>query len=363
MITISKLTVKELAIFINDTALADRDILPISRMRAMSFMANPRADSSDVVMYLAYDFDKLVGYRTVLPDIAYIEGVPTKIAWLSGAWVHSDYRRKGISFELLNAINDDWEQRIITSNFAPYAKKVYDKTHNFASIATVKGVRFYLRSIFLKTHSHGRYRFLTTCYTEKFINLLNFSALFRNFLTMPRGVELEYFVRPDSELSALFEESTGVTFTGRSRMEWNWILRFPWVMSAPLGDRVSSKYFFSTAVPAFNQYVIKVYKDGDFIGMLHIQHSNSRLTVPYSHFDSENAGIMARIVLLHAKKLRVAYITSYNPKLILGLKKHRLFFIAIANRRREYLATNYLANKLKDSTIQFCDGDGDCAFV
>ncbi|MGE0078937.1 MAG: GNAT family N-acetyltransferase [Bacteroidales bacterium] len=363
MITISRLTVRELSIFVNDTALADRELLPISRMRAMSFMANPRADSSDVVMYLAYDFEKLIGYRTVLPDIAYVEGVPVKVVWLSGSWVHPDYRRRGISSELLNAINEDWEQRVLTSNFAPYAKSVYDKTHNFQSIAKSKGMRFYLKSIFLRTHSHGQHNFLTSFFVERFINFFNVTCLFRNFLRLPHGVELEYFVRPDNELSSMFEEATNSTVTGRSRIEWNWILRFPWVMAAPLGDRISSKYFFASAIPSFNQYIIKVYKDGDIVGMLHILHSHSRLTIPYSFFDAKNSDIMAKIVLLHAHKLKAAYITTYNPKLIEGLKHYRMYFIGVSDRKREYLATNYLAEKLKGSAIQFRDGDGDCAFV
>lgn len=363
MITVSKLTVKELSIFINDTSLAERKIVPINRLRAISFMANPRADSSDVVLYLAYRFDELVGYRTVLPDIAYVEGVPVKVAWLSGSWVHPEYRRKGISSELLDAIDSDWGQRVLTSNFAPYAKKVYDKTHNFQTISKLQGARFYLKSTFLKSYNCCNYSNPFKYLLEKFINILNPTALFRMFLSVPYGVELEYFTRPDDELSSMFEESTRKTLTGRSRIEWSWILRFPWMQPAPLGDRVSPNYFFASAPPSFNQYVIKVYKNKEAVGMLHIQHSHTRLTVPYAYFDQENASVMARIVLLHAKKLNATFIALYNKQLIDELKKYRLFFLAITKRKREYLATNYLAEQLKGSPLRFNDGDGDCAFI
>lgn len=363
MITISKLTVKELSIFINDTSLADRNILPISRQRAMSFMSNPRAVSSDVVMYLAYKFDELIGYRTVLPDIAYIDGVPLKVAWLSGSWVHPDYRRKGISLELLDAINKDWDQRVLTSNFAPYAKKVYDKTHNFTAITQSIGARFYLKTSLLKTYNCGKHDNILKFGLEKLINFFNPTPLLRSFISIPKNVELEYFTRPDDELSSMFEESTNSTLTGRSRIEWNWILRFPWMQPAPLGDRVAPKYFFASAPLAFSQYIIKVYKNKELIGMLHIQHSHTRLTVPYSYFEPENAEVIARIVLLHAKKLKTTFIALYNQQLINELYKYRMYFIGITKRKREYLATNYLAEKLKGSNIRFSDGDGDCAFI
>jgi len=363
MITVSRLTVRELSIFINDTSLVDRKILPISRQRAMSFMSNPRADSSDVVMYLAYDFDELVGYRTVLPDIAYVEGVPVKVAWLSGSWVHPDYRRKGISSELLNAINADWEQRVLTSNFALHARKVYDKTNNFKPIARISGARFYLKSTFLRTYNCCRYNNPLLYCLENVINFFNPTALLRCFIRMPKDVELEYFTRLDDELSSMFEEAANSTLTGRSRIEWNWILRFPWLQPAPLGDRLVSKYYFASAPPTFNQYIVKVYGNKDLIGMLHIQHSHTRLTVPYSYFEPEHADVMAKVVLLHAKKLKATFITLYNKKLIDELKGYRLFFLSVTKRKREYLATNYLAEKLKGSSLRFSDGDGDCAFI
>lgn len=363
MITVSRLTVKELAIFVNDTSLADRNILPISRQRAMSFMANPRTVSSDVVMYLAYSFDELVGYRTVLPDIAYVEGVPLKVAWLSGSWVHPNYRRKGIASELLNAIYADWGQRVLSSNFAPYAKKVYDKTHNFTTISESSGARFYLKSTFLKSYNCCSHDNIFKLGLEKIINLFNPTQIFRKFLKLPKDVELEYFTRPDDELSTLFEESTNSTLTGRSRIEWNWILRFPWMQPAPLGDRVAPKYFFASAPPSFNQYIIKVFKNKELIGMLHIQHSHTRLTVPYSYFEPESAKIMAQIVLLHARNLNATFIALYNPLLINELYLYRRFFLWITKRKREYLSTNELAERLKNSVIRFNDGDGDCAFI
>ncbi len=363
MITIARLTVRELSVFINDLSADSREVLPISKLRAMSFMSNPNADSSDVVLYLAYRFDKLIGSRTVLPDIMYINGEPIKVAWLSASWVHSEYRRKGISTELLNAIDADWDQRLLTSNFTPYAKQLYSKSQKFVKLIDVVGARFYLKSTFLHSYNSCRHSNFMLAMLERVINWFNPSFFFRHFLTMPNGVDFEYFSRPDEELCCMFENATADTLTRRSRDSWNWVLRFPWLKSAPLGDRIASKYFFASAPPVFNQYVLKVFRYGECVGMLHIQHSHTRLSVPYSYFEPEHAGLMARVVLMHAKELNATFIVSYNNCLISELRRHRIFFLSVRARKREYLATEYMVARLRGLDLHFADGDGDCAFI
>ncbi|HPD94919.1 MAG: GNAT family N-acetyltransferase [Bacteroidales bacterium] len=363
MISTAKLTLKQLTVFSNDTKLFNRELLPISRTRALSYMANPRANNDDNVLYLAYDDDRLVGYRSVLPDLAYIDEKPHRFVWLSGTWVHPDYRRRGISTRLLEDITADWNGMVLGNRMAPGVKQIFDKITFLHDVFQVDGIRFHLRKTFLKTYNCCNYSNRLGRIGERCINFFNFSILNRNLLKLPTEVELDYFSRPDAELNELFAQSCEHTLTKRTDLEWNWILRFPWLLSAPLPDVVSQKYFFASAVKSFNQFLVKVYRGGELLGMLHMQHSNTRFSVPFSNFNEEYADLMAKIVLLHAHKCKASFITVYNPLLINGLKQLRMYYFYSTDRVRKYVATNPFAQMLNGKVINFADGEGDNAFI
>lgn len=153
MITISKVNLKELSLYTNDPRMAERNILPISRVRALSFMTNPRADSNDNVLYQAHMNDNLVGYLTVLPDTAYIDNQALKFAWIGGAWVHPAYRRQGIAIRLIDAVVADWKGMLMAANFSPLAMAVFEKSKTFRQVKVIAGRRFYLRKTTLKTYN------------------------------------------------------------------------------------------------------------------------------------------------------------------------------------------------------------------
>lgn len=363
MISVSKLRLSELIVFLNDTKIVEREILPLSRHRVLSLIVNPRSSNQDIIVYLAHYNNEPIGYRTVLPDTININGLVSKVAWLSGSWVHPNYRRKGVALLLLKEVIKDWGNNLLSNNFAPNAKQLYQKTDFFNSLYTAHGMRYYLRKTYLKGYNSCFHNSTFDLIKERAINFFNFSTLLRKGLKMPKYVELEYFTRPDNELVKMFNKANSTTLTRRTEEEWNWMLRFPWLQAAPLGDRISPKYFFASAPPVFNQYIVKVFFHDEIIGMLHIQHSFTRLTVPYSYFDPQYSLIMAKIVLLHAQKLKATFIATYNSNLINGLNGLRRYFLYTKKRTREFLASKSIVNNIGSTKFTFNDGDGDCGFI
>lgn len=363
MISVSRLKIAELAVYLNDSKLAEREIIPLNRSRAISLMANPRAQSSDVVVYLAHFNDKPIGYRTILPDTITVNGNTIRVAWLSATWVHPDYRRQGVASMLLTEVINDWGANVLTNNFAPNAKLLYSKSELFGKLHAVNGMRYYLRKTNLKDYNTCTHSNLISLAGERIINLFNISAPLRKLLDVPHNVDFEYFTCIDNQLAEMFNEANQNTLTRRGKEEWSWMLRYPWLQASPLGDRITPKYFFASAPPVFNQYVLKVFFHNEIIGMLHIQHSHTRLTVPYSCFEPAHSDIIAKVVLLHAEKLKATFITTYNANLINGLNKLRPYFLYTRKRTREYLATKELVNLIGSYQFSFNDGDGDCGFI
>lgn len=367
MIKIYRVNTNEVQIYSVDPLLAERENIPISRHRAMSYAANPRADAHDVVLYLAYKDEKLIGYRTVLPDYLYIGNQQQKVGWLSGNWVHIDYRRQGIALLLLEEASKDWNNNLLFTNYALESKAVYDKSGKFEKLKTIKGRRYYIKPCLSTLLPPRNNFFKKNYYTLRFfdfiLGLINPIPLFVRSITLFEKVEFEYLSRPENEVSELFEKICKNTPTRRSRFELQWILRFPWLVSSPLGDRIGMKYFFSSSPSRFCQSIVKVYNNDALTGFILFNVSGNKLTVPYISFKPEDSKLIAKVILMHAQKFKVSMITTYHPEIIKSINSLGVYRLFSKGRIRNYYATKDLSVALKNTDIEFNDGDGDCAFV
>jgi len=176
-------------------------------------------------------------------------------------------------------------------------------------------------------------------------------------------VTYEYCSRPDDEISDLFEGICKSTPTKRSRFELQWIVRFPWLVSSPLGDRIGAKYFFSSSPERFCQVMVKVYHNDNLVGFMILNQHSDKLSVPYIAYSPKYLRIMARVVLGHAIKLRSSTLTIFNLGLAKAIKRIKPFGWFSKRQNRDYFATKTIMDELKGQTITFNDGDGDCAFL
>jgi len=367
MIKVYRVNTNEVQIYSVDPQLAERENIPISRHRAMSYSANPRSSAHDVVLYLAYKDEKLIGYRTVLPDYLFVGDQQVRAGWLSGNWVHKDFRRQGIAMLLLDEACKDWNSNLLFTNYALESKAVYDKSGKFDLLKSVKGRRFYLRPS-LSLLLPPRYSFFKKSYFalkifDFLLGLVNPIPLLTKMIPLGSKVEFEYLSRPENEVSEMFEYVCSATPTRRSRFELQWILRFPWLVSSPLGDRIGKKYYFSSSPLRFCQSIVKVFNNDNLVGFILFNMNGAKLTVPYTSFNPEESKLMAKVILLHAIKFKSSIITIYNPDLVKAISALGIYKLFSKRRIRNYYATKELKTVLKDSEIVFNDGDGDCAFI
>lgn len=362
MLSISKISLRELKLFNDDTGLSEKDFLPISKVRAMSLMANPRANSNDNVLYQAHWNEKLIAYLTVLPDISYANNQAIKFAWISGAWVHPNFRRQGIATKLIDSVVLDWKGMLMATNFSKITEAVFEKTKTFKTVKRIEGRRFFLRKTLLSSYNCCSHSSPINYFGEKGINLLNYSNLTRKFLKLPKNIEIEYFTRPDDEILSKLTLATANTLTKRSTDEINWIIRYPWLINGLLSDRAAQKFFFASVIPAFAYYLIKVFKDDELIGVLLMQHSNTRFTVPYYWFESGTEDVMAKVILLHASRAKASFINIYNQKIVNSMLNLRPYYFYSKKRTRKYLVTDSMVDIIGEN-FELMDGDGDCAFI
>ncbi len=368
MIDVKRIKTSELNEFINSSGYAEWDIVPISRHRAKSYINNPRSHSSDVVIYLAYICDKLVGYRTILPDEVLVNNEKIRVGWLSGNWVHPKHRREGISTKLFNAAYNDWEGKLLYTNYAPESKAVYDKTSRFTLVNSCLGRRLYLRSCLrvLLPPKGSFFKLLKPLWlvADFIFSVINPLPFLAKHISLGKNVSLEYLSKPDRELLNAFSELTSKTLTQRSNKELLWITDYPWLVSSPLGDRVGGRYFFSSAPKRFEQFVVKVYVRDSFAGFF-IGNLNGRMfSVPYAYYLNDNhARIFSKIILKHAGRLNAIFLTVHNKGISMSLKGLFPFGMLSLSQKRNFFATSDVYTLFKNDTNRFLEGDGDSVFV
>ncbi|MFP4557373.1 MAG: GNAT family N-acetyltransferase [Bacteroidales bacterium] len=367
MIDIKRIRILELNELVSSPSYAEWEVVPISRHRAKSYINNPRSISSDVVMYLAYMGNKLVGYRTILPDEIFSNNERVRVGWLSGNWVHPQHRREGVSTELFNAAYSDWEGMLLYTNYAPESKAVYDKTSRFSYVNSCLGRRFYLRSclrILLPPKGHFYKLFLPVWYLADFLfSIFNPLPFITKHLRLGKDVTFEYLSKPDDELLSAFHEFTSRTLTKRSKEELLWISEYPWLVSSPLGDRIGTKYFFSSAPKRFDQFFVKVYLNGRFAGFLIGNLNNRMFSVPYVYCSEDDSLTFSKIILKHAGKLNAAFFTVFNKNISNKLKGVFPFGLLSLSQKRNFYVTTNLHHHIQKEEKKFIEGDGDSVFV
>lgn len=334
---------------------------PLSPLRLQSYLNNPRAGSSDPVLFELHIKDKLVAYRTLLPDVYYDrQGSPRPFAWLSGNWVDPEYRRKGYSTRLLREVESRWDGRLMYTNYAPASKAVYDRTGNFPLLLERRGKRFYLRAAaeeLLGDRLGGR-------------GILRIGDQTINRL---REKKLQGFEKVDGDLcraekvtslkgewkDLILRLQKGSLFQ-RDVDVFNWILAYPWVTEAK-SDPLN--YHFSYQSQRFENSLLSFTLPDRSKGLLWMILHNQALSVPYVFAESDLLySFMARTLIHYMISRNCAYTTIRHPALAAQLTTHKKLFISIRDMPQLIFAHKALDKQIPgEREIQ--DGDGDVVFT
>ncbi len=365
MIEIKRVKIAELNALVSSPDYASWDVIPISRHRAKSYVANPRCSPNDTALYLAYLNSKLVGYRTILSDIIYINGNSHKVGWLSGNWVNPSYRRQGIASTLFKAAYSDWNGNLLYTNYALESKAVYDKSGAFELATMLIGCRIYLKPCLAKVlPAKGKiFKAIKPLLVavDFLLNLANPLPLLSKAYTI-KNIDVEHIAKPDDEIKSLTIQLLKNTPTARSEKELDWIINYPWLVSSPLPDLIGKKYFFSSSPRQFEQSILKIYIKNELAGFMLANNHNGYLSIPYLSCASKYEKAFAQIIAKFAIASKCQRVTIYQESIANEFRKMFLFRLLSIKQHRNFYATTNLI-KLFDKTANFAEGDGDCAFV
>lgn len=367
MIHIKLLNKKLLIEFINQAEYYTPEYVPITKHRAFSQIQNPRLEEEDVLLLLAYQEKELVGYLGVLPDKIWINNKFEKCGWLSCLWINPAYRGQQIAQLLLHKCFEVWHKRILATEFTMAAKKLYDKTNLFHDLQIKEGVRLYLRSDLSNLLPPRKAIFKKITFFFKVADILINSLLDIIFLfgkTQITNLHLEYINHLDEEIENFISDKQHAQLFRRGNNELNWMIQNPWVLSAPVKDFVSNKYYFTSSDQSFNFYALKIRNlDNKLIAFTIFSKRNQTLKLPYCFYNKNELKTVIEVLFFHLLKWKINTFTTFHSEIVHYLNAHRTPALLKRTIKRHYIISNIFSDVIHPATFEIQDGDADCGFT
>ena len=272
-IRIKKILLKDLHHF-SKSALRDpafKDVLPIAPIRAFSQLKNPYGHPDDIVLLIAYDDHRCVGYFGLVPGRFQHDGSLSKIYYASTFFISPEMRSKGIGQLILNELKQ-LKIDIILTGMTKNARRAFDRV-GFKKLGNLTFFQLRIEKTNLLhpcwakifdflTHRQARLEKLIfhLKQIEYFIYRLSKKFLYRRALNQNKNEkfyckavnQIRHETQPTRPPNIAPEFIRGVEIV-------NWMLKHPWVRSSSESEKRVQNYFFSSVRDLFEFTALEIY--------------------------------------------------------------------------------------------------------
>ena len=346
----------------------DTEIVPISKQRAISQVNNPRATEDDIVLLVGYEDNRVIGYLGILPDTIFIDNKKHKIGWFSGWWVEPAQMNTGIGVLLLFKALHHYNQSIAVLGLSDSAKKVYEASRKFITIKKLEVMIILFRlnsSYFLPRKIPKLKKFLQTLKFLDFVvnSIMNFRLfIWKRINNIHKNIKFEYINEIDEETKQFMAKYNKDELTRRSSVELNWIIKYPWILSSPLKDKISSGYYFSSESERYLYMNVKVFSSNDeMIGFIMFKLRDHHLEVPYLYYCSKHIKQILYVIGYHMIEMDVSIFMTHNEDLIRNFADIKFPYLY----KRKTPSPSFISRRFKGINFEnyhLQDGDGDRVF-
>lgn len=358
---VEKIRLKDLESFVQSETFQHFTIIPITELRVKSYINNPHSQPGDVVLYLGYLQGQLVAFRTLFADRILSEKESVRFAWCSGNWVHPDFRRKGFSEQLLNEAFNDWESKLMFTNYAPNSEMLYLKSGKFQPIHQFEGFRGYL---FPKTRKLIRIAgknsitMAVSSVADAIISVFSSARICFFSARQISDMNFETVQYPDEVCYKISQNCKSRFLFNRGEKELKWIFLFPWIS----GDEnlTSGKYPFSSYSTSFSYYTVKVIIQNKPTGYFIFSVREGHLKTLFFDLPRGIEKVVADYLKQFCVKQKIEVATVYNNEIAQQLFTQKFPFL----HAKKYGQKIYSSFEINDvDNYLFQDGDGDVFFT
>ncbi len=352
----------------NDPAIYNLDVWPISLHRAKSHALNPRADSEDVALIVAFDeMENICGYIGILPDIAFVNDQNFKVGWLSCWWVDPKMRGTGTGKKLLNRAIDLYDKRVMLTEFTTEAGNIYKKHPSLEMLLPLRGKKIFFKSISRKILPRKK-QFWKWMFPFLFIgdalhNLIRQPSSKLKRFNQGKNNHVEEIKSIGAEIESFITPFLQKNLFKRDYHSFNWIVNNPWILKEPFDQEQKNKYAFTSSKKHawLKQYVSKN-SDGEIDAYFILLNNDRQLKIPYLFSTGRSIGSVSRFIWNLIEVEKIESLTFYHNYLSDYLNVNKFPSLHTRDTQRNYISGLNLAAFFSEETVIF-DGDGDCAFT
>ncbi|MCZ2102186.1 MAG: GNAT family N-acetyltransferase [Chitinophagales bacterium] len=363
MIEIRQLNKNALQAYIDDPEYHQSTHVAIAKHRAVSHIHNPRAKSEDILLFLAFEGNQMVGYLGALPDDLFLaNGLQYHFAWMSCLWIDPEQRGKSIAKKLLASCFLAWNNRIILTEYTGPAGNLYQKSGLFDILPELQGRRWYIQADLSRILPPKKRIF------QQLLPLLKLSDWAVNaVLQMTKRcaqpiIELTEVTDFNPVLTLFIEQKMKVVGFRQNVEIIRWMSEYPWITeSSPTVE--SSRYYFSSVA---QQFVCKSYticdKNGEIIAFFLITIRDGHLKMPVIYHDAAAQNVVLALQWL-IQEFKVKTMTLYDAEIIEYILKHNKIKSFSKAMSRNYMIGCTFWEEIGHFEIPLHAGDGDTAFT
>lgn len=328
-------------------------IKPVSPLRMLSYINNPRGKEDDTLLYMYIEGDELVAFGSVLADEVLTKEGMTHFGWCSSIWTHPDYRGKKLWKPILYEQIKDWGNRMMYTNYAPLSGRLYSGTGWFKLLYPREGARFYLypdlNALLKERPFYRKIKWLLPIIN---IAVKAGTGTKRLFYRNPKIEYTESFL-PDDECWTFVKKNTFATTFNRGKREIEWIANYPWITASDDSDIV---FPFSYTNKEYKFATVKLFEERTLKGFFIYTIVSGHMKVLYYYGTS--VSLIATAVSYLALKNQIHYLTILEPEFAKAIQHSRSCFIY----HKKYISNVYTTFETSHSSKIF-DGDGDTCFT
>ncbi|MCF8380184.1 MAG: hypothetical protein K9H49_11440 [Bacteroidales bacterium] len=365
---IRHITKSELLEFANKAASYYLGNIPITPWRAESQVANPFAKNEDILLIVAEEDKKLLGYIGILPGKP-LEKSSDRLYWNSCWWVEVGAGAK-VSLTLLSEFMKVTDKQVAFSDLSERTKEIIKKLG--FSLNERKGIIFNLKSALhqrisskKKADVSGLYKFLSATALLKFLDFgINLICPLR--LKNDKSyadISLEKLWIPTPEIFSYIKKTSQNQITIPNELHFNWWLKSRWLMKETKERQLlSERYFFSSLANNFELFLLKVQRGNQILGIALLGIRDGVVKTHYLWYEMLHAVVFFESVISHityeTENHRIITFHEEFSEYLKGKVKNR-------SRVKEVKRFTAISDVISgiDLKYNFQDGDGDYIFT
>lgn len=298
--------------------------IPITYLRAISQVKNPRADDDDVLLIIAVnETNNIIGYIGALPDK--ISDFPeVKVAWNSCWWTDKTASSK-IALNLLFKFFNVYSNNVMMRDLTSVTNTIIKSLKKFTVIKELKAKKYFFR-LNLST-KFPKYKLLLKP-IDTIINFILYNNFKIFFYKKTKNIQTIYTNNfSDSDEEFISNNNSNEAFK-RNVNEFNWIIKYPWIKAGETKNAFENKYYFSSIKSSFSNKVLRLKNTSNtIIAIMFFTEIDNNLEIPYIYYKKENIEIIGRAIINHIIKNKIVSFLTFNKDLIDWFNSKKYHFI------------------------------------